>query len=213
MKEKSDFMSAIVLNNCKIHILSVVKGLEKEAEKVKEHFKKIQSELIVVSLSKEDLNVLKNYSGKIEDAEPYNFEEAVYIRELKKYGDVKKPPPCYLAAVELGKQHQVPCRAIDMNDEEYTEAYCRLISTFELYRHSWSSKKFMKRKFSASTPEDFVIEFDKEVTKLNGYRMLEQEREKHMANWLLRFSKDRKGVLAVIEVERAKGVADLLTNP
>jgi pheromone shutdown protein TraB len=210
MKEKSDLMDAIELNDCRLHVLGAIKGLENEMEKVKKSFELSKPDLIAVSLSKEDLRTLKNFEGKVEDAKPDNFEEVIYIRELKKWGEVKKPPPCYLAAVGLGKEHNVTCRAIDMNDEEYTDAFCRNVGTFELYRHSWSAKKLMKRKFKALTPEDFVIEYDKAITRLEGYRALELAREKHMAEKLRQLSRDRKSILAVVELERAEGLKEIL---
>jgi len=210
MKEKSEFMAALELNNCKLHIIGVIKGLEKESEKVREGFKRFEPELLAISLSKEDLSALKKFSGKVRDAEPSNFEEIVYIRELKKFGKVKKPPPCYLTAVKLAKENNVPTTAIDMNDEEYTDAFCRNVSTLDLYRHSWGAKKFIRRKFSASTPEEFVAGFDKAATSLKGYKMLEEEREKYMAERLLKFSKKWKSIFAVVELERAEAVKKLI---
>lgn len=210
MKEKSEFMAALELNNCKLHIIGVIKGLEKESEKVREGFKRCKPEFLAISLSKEDLSGLKNFSGKVRNAEPSNYEEVVYIRELKKFGKVKKPPPCYLTAVGLAKENNVPCTAIDMSEEEYTDAFCRNVSTLDLYRHSWGAKKFMRKKFSASTPGDFIIEFDKAATSLKGYKMLEEEREKYMAERLLKFSKKWKSILAVVELERAEAVGRLI---
>lgn len=210
MKEKSEFMAVLKLNNCELHIIGVIKGLEKESEKVREGFKKHKPEFLAISLSKEDLSALKSFSGKVGNAEPSNYEEVVYIRELKKFGKVKKPPPCYLTAVELAKESNVPCTAIDMSDEEYTDAFCRNVSTLDLYRHSWGAKKFIKKKFSASTPEEFVAGFDKAATSLKGYKMLEEEREKYMAERLLKLSKKWKSILAVVELERAEAVRELI---
>jgi pheromone shutdown protein TraB len=97
-----------------------------------------------------------------------------------------------------------------MNDEEYTDAFCRNVSTFELYRQSRGSKRLIRREFKASTPEEFVLEFDTMVNRLEGYRKLEEDREKHMADKLLKLSKKWKSVLAVIELERLEGVKALL---
>jgi pheromone shutdown protein TraB len=195
MKEKSEFMSALELNNCKLNILEVIKGLEKESERVRESFETFKPDIIAVSLSSEDLDMLRNFKDELENAEPDNFEEALYIRELKKYGDVKKPPPCYLAAVKVGLENNVPCTAIDMNEEEYTDAFCRNIHTLDLYRHSWSANRTLKRKFDASTPEELVIAIDKVVTRINSYRKLEEDREKHMAEKLIELSKVHERIL------------------
>ena len=204
-------MSLIELNDCKLHILSVIKGLEVESDKVKKSFRTVKPDAVAVSLSREDLNALKDYSGEPEDAEPLNFEEAVYIREMKDFGGVKKPPPCYLTAVRLCKDWKnVSCVPVDMNEEDYTDAFCRNVSTIDLYRHSWSGNRFQRRKFKATAPEDFVLEFDRALTRLSGYRMLEKERERHMAKRLLKLSKKYRSILSVIELERSAGVQRLV---
>jgi pheromone shutdown protein TraB len=205
-------MASLKVGNCDILLLGTIKGLEKESDRVREGFDSMKPELIAVSLSKEDLGILADFSGENEKAKPMNFEEEVYIRELQRFGDVLKPPPCYLSAVKLGKKHGIPCTPLDMNDEEYTEAFCRNVSTFELYRHSWSAKKLRKRKFMASTPEQFVREFDSTVTRLDGYSKLEEERERFIAKKLKGLSTKRESILAVIELERADGVTKLLTQ-
>jgi pheromone shutdown protein TraB len=200
------------LNDCDIHVLGVVRGLEKEGDKVKEAFKRTKPGLIAVSLSKEDLEIIKDSPGKREEATASNFEEDVYIKGLKKYGDIIKPPPCYEVAVDLSKKNDLPCTPIDMNDEEFTDAFCRNVSTFELYRQSRGAKRLMRKKFKASAPEEFVIEFDKSVNRLEGYRKLEEDRERFMADKLLKLSKKWKNILAVIELERFEGVKGQLRD-
>lgn len=194
------------LDDCDVHILGVVRGLEKEGDRVRESFKKTKPELIAVSLSKEDLDVIRDSPDKKEKATASNFEEEVYIDILGHFGDIIKPPPCYSAAVDLSRKNDVPCTPIDMNDEEFTDAFCRNVSTFELYRQSRGAKRLMRTKFKASTPEEFVLEFDRSVNRLEGYRKLEGDREKHMADKLLKLSKKWKSILAVIELERLEGV-------
>jgi pheromone shutdown protein TraB len=200
------------LNDCDVHILGVVRGLENEGDRVTESFRRTKPELIAVSLSKEDLDVIKDSPGKKEKATSTNFEEEVYIHVLGKFGDIIKPPPCYSAAVDLSKKNDVPCTPIDMNDEEFTDAFCKNVSTFELYRQSRGSKRLMRTKFKGSTPEEFVLEFDKSVNRLEGYRKLEKERERFMADKLLKLSKKWKSIMAVIELERLEGVKSHLAN-
>jgi pheromone shutdown protein TraB len=200
------------LNDCDIHVLGVVRGLEKEGDRVRDTFKRTKPGLIAVSLSKEDLDIIRDSPGKREKATASNFEEEVYILVLGKFGEIIKPPPCYAAAVDLGRKNDVPCTPIDMDDEEFTDAFCRNVSTFELYRQSRGAKRLRRTKFKASTPEEFVLEFDKSVNRLEGYRKLEEDRERHMADKLAKLSKKWKSILAVIELERLEGVKAQVEN-
>lgn len=200
------------LNDCDVHVLGVVRGLEKEGDKVREAFRKAEPALIAVSLSKEDLDVIRDSPGKREKATASNFEEEIYIHVLGKFGEIIKPPPCYAAAVDLSRKNDLPCTPVDMNDEEFTDAFCRNVSTFELYRQSRGAKRLMRTKYKASTPEEFVLEFDKSANRLEGYKRLEEERERYMAEKLAKLSKKWKSLLAVIELERLEGVKSQLGN-
>ena len=51
-----------------------------------------------------------------------------------------------------------------------------------------------------------MLEWDREINKLKGFRNLETKREEHMARELLRLVKENDRILCIIEMQRAEGV-------
>jgi hypothetical protein len=128
------------------------------------------------------------------------------VRNLSEFGDVKKPPPCFVAAVKHCSENGVECVGADMTEDEYTDAYCHFVSTVEMVRDSWSKKRLRAKMVDANSPEEFVMRFDGIVNKTQGHRDLEREREKVMAHKIRMLAKTRDKILAVIELERSAGV-------
>jgi pheromone shutdown protein TraB len=136
-----------------------------------------------------------------------NYEE-VYQKKLSTYGDVKAPPRAITAAFKMCRETGIPLEAIDMNNEDYADVYAEAVTTSQLIAHSFKWRQLKRKRFKAETPEEFVLQWDREVTKLGGFRILEEGRERYMARMLERLVR-RKGyrhVVAIIELERVDGV-------
>ncbi|UCF07861.1 MAG: hypothetical protein JSW28_09510, partial [Thermoplasmata archaeon] len=134
-----------------------------------------------------------------------NYEE-IYAKKLASFGEVKVPPPCYEAAMKLCLRDSIRVVPIDMDDLYYADVFCENVSTWDLIRHSLRVKKLMRKKFKAKTAEEFVLEWDKEINKLKGFRNLETKREEYMANELARLAQEHERILCVMEMQRAEGV-------
>ncbi len=193
-----------------IHILAVIRGLESERSKVRRAVEVSNADIIGLSISEEELKGLDDF--KSEDAPLANFEEDVYMKGLSKFGDVKKPPPCFLEARDIANKNGLRFVALDMNDTEYTEAYVNNVSTIEMIMQTKGESRLRRRSFRASTPLEFVLEFDNAVNARKGFKQLEKLREEHIARQLGRLNKKHANVLAVIEAERAKGVGQALSR-
>ncbi len=197
-------MEVVNVGTSKVAILPVVRGLVSEERKVEGAFKKWKSSSVALSISKEELEALKQF--KDEMAELETFEEEVYVSRLSKFGEVKKPPPCFLKAVKLCTENDVECVGVDMTEDEYTDAYCHFVSTFEVMRQSWFKKKLQSKSLESETPEEFVLKFDQTVNKSKGFKELERERERVIAHKIWMLAKTQDKIMAVIEIERADGV-------
>ena len=134
-----------------------------------------------------------------------NYEE-IYARRLASFGEVKLPPPCYETALKLCLENDIPIVAIDMDDIYYADVFCDSISGWDLIRHSTRVKWLRKKRFKAETAEQFVLEWDRVINKLKGFRNLETKREEHMAKELLRLAKENDRILCIMEMQRAEGV-------
>jgi hypothetical protein len=185
-----------------IYLTGAVRGLVPEGYRITALAKRISPGVLGLSVSKEGLSAMSAH-GPAKKAEPANPEEAAYIRGLSAFGEVVKPPPCYSAALETG----IGVVALDMDDGHYTAAYCKYVTTLDMMRQSGGRKLILRHRFSAKTPEDFVVEWDRLVNRPRGYRTLERAREAWLARGAARLAKDHGKALVVVEHERLAGVA------
>jgi hypothetical protein len=194
-----------------VFIVGAVRGLVSEGERV---FSIVQSKLpsvVGLSVSKEGMIAMKDAANpEIKGAGPANIEEEIYINWLSKFGEVIKPPPCFSMALKAADQSRIPVEPLDMDDEHYTAAYCKYISTLDMMRQGKSEKFYSKHVFQSKKPEDFVIEWDCLVNRLKGYRELEMAREEWLAKGACRLAKKHEKTLIVVELERLAGISGYL---
>lgn len=201
-------MEVVDLGGSKIAILPVVRGLVSEGNRVRETIDYWTPSSVALSISKEEVQTLKRMAKDEADLE--TFEEEFYVRNLSEFGEVKKPPPCFVVAVRHCMKNGVECVGADMTEDEYTDAYCHFVSTMEMMRDGWSKKRLRRKAVEASTPEEFVLKFDSIVNKTQGHRDLEKEREKVMVHRIWMLAKKKSKILAIIELERSEGVLEEL---
>jgi hypothetical protein len=202
-------MRSVELDGSIIGILPVVKGLVSEEITVSNAFAEMRPEAVAVSISKEELEGLKRKED-YDKYEPSSLEVA-YAENLEVFGQVKIPPPCFVKSLELCEEGKVPIIAIDMDEERFSDKFCESVGGLDLLRESLFARKAWKKKFDLSSPESFVIDWDRRVNRAGGFRELERAREKHMAEALADTTRTYKKILAVVECERVEGViGDLL---
>jgi hypothetical protein len=199
-------MKRIQVGTSKIYIPEIINGLTSEIAKVRKAFHKIRPDVVAMQASKEELEGLKKVVEG-EEIEHFlsNYEE-IYARKLAEFGEVKMPPPCFEESMRLCLEHDNPVVAIDMDDMLFADVFCENVSGWDLFRHSIRVNRLKNKRFSAKTPEEFVLQWDRELNKLKGFRNLESRREEYMAKELLRLAKEHDRILCIIEMQRAKGV-------
>ncbi len=204
-------MRQIKVENSIVTILPAVKGLVSDSEKVVNAVERVSPDVIAVSISKEELAGLKDMEPT--DEIELNDIEIVYAAMLEEFGEVATPSPYLVSALNVAVSHDIPILPIDMNDEVYTESYCRNVKTMEMLKESRRAKGLLRKrsKFDFSSPEAFAISWDAVVNK-KGFRALETEREAHMASVIKALCRTYDNILAVIEVERADAVISHLNE-
>ena len=198
------------MEGCTVHVLSVIKGLKSEAEKVRRAFEDIKPDVVAVSLSKEEIEGLRSMPHDYEP-ELSRYEE-IYADGLGRFGEVAAPPPCYVATLELAQHEGIPLSPVDLDEQTYTALYCAVVPGTALFRHSTRTWLLKRRRFSDHSPEEFVLAWDKAVNNMEGFRMIESKRAEAMAKGIRKACADSKNLLAVIELERAAEVTDILRN-
>jgi len=203
-------MPSVEVNGSTIHVLGVVKGLVAESKKVEEAISTLGPEAVGLSVSKEELAALKVK----EDYSKYEMStlEEVYSVYVESFGPVALPTPAYVRAMELCEERTIPILPLDMNDEEYTEAYCERIGAMEIARESFFTRSIARKKFDISSPEAFALDWDRRINKAKGFRELEDDRVRHMASALEAMTSKYKVILAVVEYEKEEGVLETLRS-
>ncbi len=200
-------MISIMIDGCAVDILPFVSGLRAEADKVREAFGKYEA--YGVSMGIEGIQAVEK-RDEIDDDPTVSELDLVYADKMGAFGEVEMPSPAVCELVDLCRKNGISVIPLDMNDEEFTELYCDKVKAYEFVREHRLAKKGMKKKFDASTPEEFAVQWDAYVNEVKGFREVSEERERHIAEEITDVSKYRKSLLVLLEVERCGGVAALL---
>ncbi len=204
-------LESVKTGGCSISILPVIKGLVSETEKVRQAFDYVKPDSVAISISKEELEGLRNLPV---DYEPMlsRYEE-IYAAGLQRFGEVSAPPPCYVAALELAEHRGIPLVPVDMDERSYTELYVLAVSGGTLFRHSTRTWILRRRKFSTESAEQYVLAWDRTVNGLGGFKRIEETRAETMAKGILNVCSDGgRQILAVVELERASDVLGILNR-
>jgi hypothetical protein len=81
-----------------------------------------------------------------------------------------------------------------------------------LFRHSTRTWLLKRRRFEASSAEEYVIKWDHAVNNMEGMRLIEHKRAETMANGIAGLCDAGRHVLAIVELERASEVAGILKS-
>ncbi len=191
----------------RILLAGAVRGLVSEGERIVALIEKEKPGVLAMSVSREGLEVMgRSAKHKPGEATAMNPEEEVYITGLSEYGEVMKPPPCFSMAQKHAVKSKIPLEALDMDDEHYTAAFCKYVSTLDMMRQGNSGRQLKRHPFTAETPEEFIMEWDGLVNRHRGYRDLENAREEWLAKGIDRLAERHERVLAIVELERLSGV-------
>jgi len=200
-------MDEVRFGDASVHLLSDVRGPPSEAEAVRRAIEDTRPTIVALSIGPEELRNLRSWDGT--PVEPDNFEEEVYVAGLSAWEPPVKPPPCFSAAIRAADARGARVEAIDMDEPSYTDAYVECVSALEVVFQGRLERRLRKKRFRATTPREFVLEWDAEVNGSPGFRRLQARREAFFASRLRELS-GKGRTLAVIEVERAGGVVGAL---
>jgi len=203
-------MRDINVGDSVVHVLPVIKGLKSETKKVQDAFDRVNPDRVVISLSKEELEGLRNIPDDFEP-ELSRYDE-MYAEGLSKFGEVAAPPPCHVAAVELADHRGVPIVPVDLDESSFTELYCAAVSGGALFRHSTRTWLLRRKHFRAENAEQFVLAWDRAINNLEGFRTIEAKRSETIANGIRNEAKSAGNLLAIVELERAADVLKRLED-
>ena len=190
----------ITLGNSEIRILSTVKGLVSESDIVESEIESFDPDLVALGIGPEEVNGTREWDG-----EPYDMSgwDEIYGLSLRKIvGDkgVKLPPPSFSTAIKVSDSKKIDVIGIDMDEESFTEAYTKNISTWQLFKRGRLEKSMSKAGIEGKTPEEIALNMESSIRELSGFAKLENARVKAMLTNLRIQSETRKKILAIIEI-------------
>ncbi|HKW42751.1 MAG TPA: hypothetical protein VJP06_01065 [Thermoplasmata archaeon] len=197
-------MEEVRVGDTPVRVLPAVRGLPSEIEIVRNAIDELHPAVVALSIGPEELETLRYFDGG--PLPPDNFEEEIYVAGLSAWETPIKPPPCFSEAIRVADARGIKVEALDMDEGTYTDAYVESVSALELMLQGRLERRLAKKRFRAATPRDFVLEWDAEVNGSPGFKRLQARREAFMADRLREIAASRPSVLAIIEVERARGV-------
>ena len=194
-------------------IFGTIRGLVSERAKVKNMVDDFSPDIVMVGISPEQWEGLKKYVEKPFKIDPDDYE-IIYARKLERFGEVGLPVPTYLEILNLSKKYNLKIMPIDMDDEMYSELFTKKIDILKLIRFDMRKKKLYRMKFEAKTPEEFVIQWDREVNRIKEYREIEEERERFMYEKIMNTVRNSRGkkLMAIVELERFKGIVSRISS-
>jgi len=191
-----------------IKIVGIVKALKSYGDLVEKLIRDYNFIEILLSTTDEDINGIREFIKA-----PFEISlddlEIMYEQLMKNFGETSVPPEAYVRAVKLADERGLKIRGIDIPEGDYEDLYVKFIDIKDLILLSLRKNRLMKKKWSIDNPEKTSLEWDKEVSK-GGYRRLENERERFMANQIALSQSER--ILVIIEIERLSGVINYLKN-
>lgn len=200
----------ITLGNSEIRILSTVKGLVSESDIVESEIESFDPDLVALGIGPEEVNGTREWDG-----EPYDMSgwDEIYGLSLRKIvGDkgVKLPPPSFSTAIKVSDSKKIDVIGIDMDEESFTEAYTKNISTWQLFKRGRLEKSMSKAGIEGKTPEEIALNMESLIRELSGFAKLEEQRLKAMASNLRVHCENQKKILAIIEISNVHELLDEL---
>ena len=200
----------ITLGNSEIRILSTVKGLVSESDIVESEIESFDPDLVALGIGPEEVNGTREWDG-----EPYDMSgwDEIYGLSLRKIvGDkgVKLPPPSFSTAIKVSDSKKIDVIGIDMDEESFTEAYTKNISTWQLFKRGRLEKSMSQAGIEGKTPEEIALNMESSIRELSGFAKLEEQRLKAMASNLRVHCENQKKILAIIEISNVHELLDEL---
>ncbi len=205
-------LRTVRLGACVLEVFPTVKGLERERRPVREAIMEARPDVVALPVSAEGLRGLRAiWKGRRPQIFLSHYEE-IYAVKLARYGKVSVPPPSFTEAYAAAAGEGIPVKAIDLDEEGFSDAFVQSISSANLIYHSLRWRWLRRRRFDQPTARKFALAWDRAVTSLRGFRNLEDRREEHMARELRRLCARHRKVLAVVELERMEGILRRLST-
>ena len=141
-------VQTVRLGGCALDLFPTVKGLESERGPVREAILLSRPEVVALPVSAEGLRGLRAiWKGKEPEFFLSHYEE-IYAVKLARFGKICIPPPSFTEAYSVAAGEGIPVRAIDLDEEQFSDAFVQSISTSNLIYHSLRWRWLKRKRFN-----------------------------------------------------------------
>ncbi len=191
-----------------LELVGIVKGLKDYGDLVEEEIKNGNFKQILISITEEEVEGLRDFLKH-----PYEIEmddiEIIYEYHMRNFGKTSIPPEAFIRSIEYADRNNLTVKGIDIPSGQYEDLFVENVSIFDIISLSLKKKRLIKRRWNLSDPETFSKEWDRYVNR-RGYLKMEREREKYMADAIVKnLNLDS---IVIIDVERLNGVVTSLKS-
>lgn len=188
----------------RVVILAVINGLTSEIDMIKEALEKYRPDAIGVPLTAAQVENLRHWNSDEQQADYSDFD-LLYIREMSRFGKVVLPSPSHLYPIAAADASGTEVVALDMDDEMYAELYMEHVKPTSLFFDSIFRKRRMRKSIEGSV-EEVVMKLDDIGKHPEGMAVIEERRERHMAESIVENASSHGTFLALVDFERAEGI-------
>jgi pheromone shutdown protein TraB len=191
--------------------VGTVRGLATEARRVHQAFESVQPAAVALGVGPEDLDGLRQVLKGAAYEHDYSFADELYEHVLRTFGEVSLPPQDLVEAVQLADERGIPVMPIDLPEPAYVDLFTSSIGAFALLRYQRRLKRIARKARAPPTAMEWHLAWDRELTRLRGFALLERGREEAMAKCLAGFPHQGR-ILVLLEAARVEGVLRNLEN-
>lgn len=195
-------------------LLAPVRGLVAEVPRVLEAIDRYAPEAVGLGLSAEEMRALTEYfvRSEADPIVPLTSTETSEVRGLSRFGEVSVPNPTFVELLRWSDRSGVPVEALDPSDDHTASLFTRHIGYVELVRRTVKERGVSRKPPTPSTPDEFALEWDRQVAGGRGSREFARARDGHLARGAQRIGAGRSRVAVVIDRERFDLVRALLAG-
>ena len=195
-------------------LLAPVRGLAADVAPLLAQLDAYSPEVVGLGLSADELAALDQYfvRSEADPIVPLTTAEASEVRGLSRFGEVRVPNPAYTEVLRWAGGRSVPVEPLDPSEDRTANLFTEHIGYVELVRRTVKERAVSRRPPAAATPDDFALQWDREVAGGRGSREFARARDRYLVRGVQRLGAGRSRVALVVDRERFDLVRALLAG-
>jgi len=194
-------------------LLAPVRGLTSEVPRLLAELEAFAPARLGLGLSSDELEGMRNYFVRA-DAEPVvplTQNESSEVRGLVRFGEVRVPNPSFVEVLRWSVARGVPAEPLDPDDDHTASLFAANIGYLELVRRTVRERRVSRSPPTPSSPDEFAIQWDREVAAGKGSRNFAGARDGFLARQVPALVADRQRLAVVVDRERFDSIRALLS--